>query len=203
MKQNLFLVTNRKLVKNKNMLDIIRESVLAGADAVILREKDLNSDKIIPIAENIKKITEPQNVPLIINSNMEAALKINAEGFHTSYLNHMNGHFKFNGILGVSVHSTLEAVKAQEKGADYLLAGHIFKTDCKKGLKPRGIAFLKDILDEVSIPVIAIGGINETNIDEVLKTGVCGAAVMSFVMCSNNPYLTTCNLKKHFGKINN
>ncbi|MEY8764800.1 MULTISPECIES: thiamine phosphate synthase [Clostridium] len=203
MKQNLFLVTNRKLVKNKNMLDIIRESVLAGADAVILREKDLNSDKIIPIAENIKKITEPQNVPLIINSNMEAALKINAEGFHTSYLNYMNGHFKFNGILGVSVHSTLEAVKAQEKGADYLLAGHIFKTDCKKGLKPRGIAFLKDILDEVSIPVIAIGGINETNIDEVLKTGVCGAAVMSFVMCSNNPYLTTCNLKKHFGKINN
>lgn len=185
------------------MLDIIESSVLAGADAVILREKDLDSNKVIPLAERIKRITEPKNVPLIINGNIEAALKVNSKGFHTSYTDYMKGHFKFNGILGVSVHSTSEAVTAQKKGADYLLAGHIFKTDCKKGLKPRGISFLEDILSNVSIPIIAIGGINKSNIDELLKTDVYGAAVMSLVMCSDYPYLTTHNLKKHFEKINN
>ncbi|MCI1945981.1 thiamine phosphate synthase [Clostridium luticellarii] len=197
MKKKIYIVTNRKLVKNKNMLDIIESSVLAGADAVILREKDLDSGRLIPLAEKIKKITEPRKIPLIINGNIETALKVNSGGFHTSYTDYMNGHFKFNGTLGVSVHSTSEAVNAEKEGADYLLAGHIFETDCKKGLKPRGISFLKDILSNVSIPVIAIGGINESNIDKLLKTDVCGAAVMSLVMCSDDPYLTTRNLKNH------
>ncbi|CAB1245797.1 thiamine phosphate synthase [Clostridium sp. MT-14] len=198
MKQKLFIVTNRKLVKNNNMLDIIESSVQAGADAVILREKDLDCSKIIQLAKKIKKITEPQNVPLIINGNMEAALEVNSDGFHTNYADYMNEHFKFKGILGVSVHSTLEAANVQKKGADYLLAGHIFKTNCKKGLEPRGIAFLEDMLKNVSIPIIAIGGINESNIDKLLKTDIYGAAVMSLVMCSDDPYLTTRNLKEHF-----
>ncbi|MHC6179728.1 thiamine phosphate synthase [Clostridium sp. JNZ X4-2] len=133
----------------------------------------------------------------MINGSMETALKVNSGRFHTSYTDYMKGYLNFNGILGVSVHSTLEAINAEKKGADYLLAGHVFKTDCKKGLKPRGISFLKDVLSNVSIPVIAIGGINEGNIDKLLSTDVCGAAVMSPVMCSDDPYLTTQNLKKH------
>lgn len=201
MNKKLYIVTNRKLVKSRNMLNIIDDAVLGGADAIILREKDLTCNEIISIAKGIKKITEKRNIPLIVNNNVEAALKVNAQGFHTSYANYMNTKVKFNGIVGVSVHSSLEAVNAAKNGANYLLPGHIFETDCKKGLKGRGIPFLEDILDKVSIPVIAIGGINETNIDAVLKTKASGAAVMSLVMASSNPFAATCNLKKHFKKM--
>jgi thiamine-phosphate pyrophosphorylase len=201
MNKKLYIVTNRKLVKNKDMIDILKGSILGGADAVILREKDLSYSQLLPIAERIKKITDSKNIPLIINNNIETALKVNAKGFHTSYQDYMNSNFKLKCTVGVSVHNTLEAVNAQKKGADYLLAGHIFETNCKKGLKGRGISFLKEILNKVSIPIIAIGGINENNIDTVLKTGVYGAAIMSLVMASNDPFTTTYNLKKHFKKM--
>lgn len=204
MNKKLYMVTNRKLVENKtsvpgeNFFRIIYEAVLGGIDAIILREKDLNCKQIIQIGNEIRRITEIRNVPLIVNGNLEAALKLNAEGFQTSYENYMNNEIKFKGIIGVSVHSTLEAINAYKKGASYLVTGHIFETDCKKGLKGRGISFLEDILSKVSIPVIAIGGINEDNIDSVLKTGVSGAAVMSLIMSSKDPFTSTHNLKKHF-----
>ncbi|OAA84181.1 thiamine phosphate synthase [Clostridium ljungdahlii] len=200
MNKKLYIVTNRKLVKNKNMIDILKGSILGGADAIILREKDLTYRQLVPIAEKIKKITDSNNIPLIINNNIETALKIDAKGFHTGYQDYMNSNLKLKCTVGVSVHNTLEAINAQKKGADYLLAGHIFKTDCKKGLKGRGISFLKEILNNVSIPVIAIGGITEANIDTVLETNVRGAAVMSLVMASDDPFTTTYNLKKHFKK---
>ncbi|AZV56339.1 thiamine phosphate synthase [Clostridium sp. AWRP] len=198
MNKKLYIVTNRKLVKNKNMIDILKGSILGGADAIILREKDLTYSQLVPIAEKIKRITDSNNIPLIINNNIETALKIDSKGFHTSYKDYMNSNLKLKCTVGVSVHNTLEAINAQKKGADYLLAGHIFETNCKKGLKGRGISFLKEIINNVSIPVIAIGGITETNIDIVLRTKVHGAAVMSLVMASDDPFTTTYNLKKHF-----
>lgn len=198
MNKKLYIVTNRRLVKNKNMIDILKASILGGADAIILREKDLTYRQLVPIAEEIKKITDSSNIPLIINNSIETALKVNAKGFHTSYQNYMNSNLKLKCTVGVSVHNTLEAINAQKKGADYLLTGHIFETDCKKGLKGRGISFLKEVLSNISIPVIAIGGITETNIDTVLETKVRGAAVMSLVMTSDDPFTTTYNLKKHF-----
>ena len=198
MHKKLYIVTNRKLIKNKSMIDIIKSTVCAGAGAVILREKDLTFSQLVPIAEKIKEITDSKNIPLIINGNIQAAVKVNSSGFHTSYQNYMNSNLKLKCTVGVSVHSTLEAVNAQKKGADYLLAGHIFETNCKRGMRGRGISFLEEILNNVSIPVIAIGGINESNIDMVLKTEVCGAAVMSLVMTSSDPFTATYNLKKHF-----
>lgn len=201
MNKKLYMVTNRKLVPEKRLFHIIDEAVLGGIDAIILREKDLNCNQIIQIGNEIRRITEIRNIPLIVNGNLDAALKLNAEGFQTSYENYMNSEIKFKGIIGVSVHSTIEAVNAYKKGASYLLAGHVFETNCKKGLKGRGISFLEDILSKVAIPVIAIGGINEDNIDSVLKTGVSGAAVMSLIMTSSDPFTTTNNLKKHFKEV--
>ncbi|WP_123053423.1 thiamine phosphate synthase [Clostridium sp. JN-1] len=201
MGKKLYMVTNRKLAPPKKLFHIIDEAVLGGIDAIILREKDLNCNQIIQIGNEIRRITEIRNTPLIVNGNLDAALKLNAEGFQTSYENYMNSGIKFKGIIGVSVHSTTEAVNAYKKGASYLLAGHVFETNCKKGLKGRGISFLEDILSKVTIPVIAIGGINEDNIDSVLKTGVSGAAVMSLIMTSSDPFITTNNLKKHFKEV--
>lgn len=85
-------------------------------------------------------------------------------------------------VVGSSVHSTEEAVKAEKLGVSYVTAGHIFATDCKKGLPPRGLDFLREICTAVDIPVYAIGGINEDNISSVLSAGASGACIMSGMM---------------------
>jgi thiamine-phosphate pyrophosphorylase len=89
--------------------------------------------------------------------------------------------------VGVSVHSSEEARYAAEHGAAYLIAGHVFTTDCKKGLEGRGLEFLNDVCGVVHIPVYGIGGITEHNIAAVAKTGAAGACLMSSLMQSPNP----------------
>ena len=85
-------------------------------------------------------------------------------------------------VFGVSIHSVYEAIEAEKLGADYLIAGHVFETDCKSGLKGRGIEFIQNVCESVSIPVIAIGGISESNINMLVDTKVFGVAVMSYGM---------------------
>ena len=85
-------------------------------------------------------------------------------------------------IKGVSVHSAQEALNAQEAGASYVTAGHIYRTKCKEGLEPRGTGFLKEICTTVNIPVYAIGGININNARECIEAGASGVCIMSGYM---------------------
>ena len=80
------------------------------------------------------------------------------------------------------MHTASEAKEAQELGADYLIAGHIFSTDCKKGVPARGLTFLKEVCDSVTVPVFAIGGITKDRIEDVLSTGAKGICIMSEAM---------------------
>ena len=84
--------------------------------------------------------------------------------------------------VGASIHSLQEAIVVGNEGADFIVAGHIFETDCKKGLPGRGIDFLTSIIEQVDVPVYAIGGIDEFNIEEVSSAGASGACQMSFYM---------------------
>ncbi|RKD23684.1 thiamine-phosphate diphosphorylase [Caminicella sporogenes] len=191
----LYLITNRKIIKQGNLYSIVESAVIGGIDRVILREKDLSYEKLLLTASILKPILSKYNVPLIINTNLEVAKSLNADGFHIGFQNIKNKKIEFKGILGISVHNLEEAIAAENLGADYLLAGHIYKTDCKKGLKPKGIKLIKDIKANVNIPVIALGGINEKNAPEVISAGADGIAVMSYIMSSKFPYLSAKILK--------
>lgn len=207
--KGIFIVTNRHLIHQGNIYDVVEKCALRGADGIFLREKDLDYDSLKEMAEGIKNITDKYNIPLIINGNIQVAQDINAYGFHTGLENFKNicSKIKYinkidtNEILdartvnfnlqegnskkivfGVSVHSVHEAIEAEKLGADYLIAGHVFETDCKLGLKGRGIEFIEKICENVSIPVIAIGGIGPDNLQLVLNTKVFGVAVMSYGM---------------------
>lgn len=197
----LYLVTNRKLIQSKDFYNVIEQASLGGIDALILREKDLSSKELLKVAKKIKKILYKKNIKFIINGNIEVAKKIKAYGFHTSYKNFMENNFEFSGIIGVSVHSLNEAIEAENKGAHYILAGHIYETNCKKGLAPRGEKFIKDIACKINIPLIAIGGINEKNLKNVICSGANGVAVMSYIMSSPNPYHSTKILKDKLSKL--
>ncbi|QGU00678.1 Thiamin-phosphate pyrophosphorylase [Candidatus Syntrophocurvum alkaliphilum] len=182
----LYLVTNRHLIKEDNLLNVVKKSVEAGANAVILREKDLNFEELYPITMEIKKVTEKNNALLIVNNNLDVAIKSKADGYHSSFKDFINASKHFPRTKGVSIHSVEEAIIAENNGADYLLAGHVYKTDSKKDLEPKGLEFIRNIKAKVNIPVIAIGGITPQNAKEVINAGADGIAVMSSIMSSKD-----------------
>lgn len=192
----LYLITNRNLIKSGNIYSVVLEALRGGAQAVILREKDLPYNELLPMAFKLKNITNAFSCELIINSNLKAAKMATANFFHIGIENFKKEKLDLGGMLfGLSVHSLEEAAEAEKLGAKYILASHIFKTDCKKGLEPKGIEMIKRIKSKVSIPVIALGGINEYNAKRVIEAGANGIAVMSYIMASDNPYLAAKSLR--------
>ena len=125
----LYLITNRKIIKKDNFFEVIEDAVKGGVDVVILREKDLSYNELLPIAVKLKNILSSYNIPLIVNGNLDIAKNIQAAGFHTSFNRFIKEIIKFKGLLGVSVHSLEEAIFSERYGADYVLASHIFETD--------------------------------------------------------------------------
>ena len=99
-------------------------------------------------------------------------------------------------LLGVSIHAPEEALRAQALGADYVTAGHVFATDCKKGLPGRGLDFLRAVCSAVDIPVYAIGGIGQDNLAHVARTGAAGACLMSGLMTCPHPAEAVRNLRE-------
>lgn len=187
----LFLITNRRLVKEGSFFSRIERAVAGGIDSIILREKDLSYEELLPIAKEIKDSVKKEGTQLIVNANLEVAEAISAEGYHIGYETFMKNKPSFDGLVGVSVHSLEEAIEAEKQGANYLLASHVFETNCKAGLEPKGLAFIELILSRVKIPVIALGGINLENVRSVVSLGVEGIAIMSGIMEAEDPYRIT------------
>lgn len=195
----LIIVTNRKLCRDDFPARLGRLAE-AGPEAIILREKDLGQQEYEQLARQVLSICKENKVKLIINKNIDIAAKLNIPLIHLSMeelrLNkNMLGQFK---CTGVSVHSADEAVEARELGAGYLIAGHIFPTDCKKGLPPRGMDYLREVCSRVDIPVFAIGGITRERVQAVLETGAKGVCVMSEAMTCREPScLSIFSAKQH------
>lgn len=184
----LICVTNRTLCPD-DFLHRIDQLAKGKPAAIMLREKDLNLIEYESLAVKVKAICEINQVPLIINQNMTVAEKLKVPNIHFSMPNlrkYQNDLRTFTHV-GASVHSVTEAIEAEALGASYLLAGHIFATDCKKGVPPRGLPFLKELCSSVSIPVFAIGGITKNHVKEIVLTGAKGIGIMSEAMTCPNP----------------
>lgn len=185
---DIICVTNRNLCK-EDFLKRIEKIVVAHPAGIILREKDLTKEEYRNLAKQVLQICEKHQVSCILHSFTDEAIELSAEAVHLplSILREMTeeqrSRFK---VLGASCHSLEEALEAERLGCTYIIAGHIFATDCKKGLPGRGLDFLKSICENVSIPVYAIGGINGENIADVRNAGAKGACVMSgFMQCED------------------
>lgn len=180
-------VTNRKLCTDNFVLRV-REILSAEPFEVILREKDLSDNKYCQLAKEIVADNNGYKKVLALN-RPEIALELGIENVHLTMQQLMeHGRPSFIKRAGVSVHSAEEAETAQKLGADYLIAGHIYATDCKKGVPPRGIEFFRGVCESVDIPVFAIGGISENNFNEPLENGGTGVCLMSEFMKCENPY---------------
>lgn len=187
-KSDIICITNRKLCK-ENFLKRIETIASAHPKAIVLREKDLAEYEYNVLAEKIMHICKKHEVPCILHSFTKVAMKLNAKAIHMPLplLRSMTEQEKqYFEIIGASCHSLEDAKEAERLGCTYITAGHIFLTDCKKGLPGRGLSFLQNICENISIPVYAIGGISNENIDAVRQTGAAGACIMSGFMVNSN-----------------
>lgn len=183
----LICVTHRTLCQD-NFMERIRQIALGKPQAIMLREKDLSSSDYEALALQVKKICAVNHVPLIINQNISVAKNLELPHLHLSIANLRRFQAEVPRFFtGVSVHSVEEAKEAQALGASYVIAGHIFSTNCKKGVPPRGLTFLQDVCQAVSLPVYAIGGITQDRLPDVIQTGAKGVCIMSEAMTCPHP----------------
>lgn len=198
----ILAISNRHLCK-QSFEEQIRRVCEWRPDALVLREKDLSEDAYKALAKNILDICKSYDVPCILHTYWKAALELGHDAIHLplpllrelsaesqKHLQSQNStisrsfHVTDFHKIGTSVHSVEDAMEAERLGATYVTAGHIFTTDCKKGLPPRGLDFLKNVCDAVTIPVYGIGGIkfDPQQWNSLKKQGACGGCIMSGMM---------------------
>lgn len=183
---SITVVTNRHLCREDFLVRI--ERLLAmGIDRLILREKDLSEDAYFRLAEQVVRLCETYSTQCVLHSQIRVEQKLSWTQIHLPISQlRMIGDDATWQTIGVSIHSVQEAQEAVDRQADYLVAGHIFETDCKKGLAGRGRKWLRSICTSVEVPVYAIGGITADNVAALCDTGIAGICVMSSAMQTEN-----------------
>lgn len=185
---DMICVTNRHLCEG-DFFERIEKIASSGVKAIILREKDLNEREYSDLAKKFTEICEKYKVEAILHTYVDSAIKIGVRSIHLPLpvFKDLSGEKKgFFRTTGVSCHSVEDALEAEKLGASYITFGHVFVTECKKGLEPRGLDALKNVCKAVKIPVYAIGGIDKQNIGSVIEAGAAGACIMSGFMKGDN-----------------
>lgn len=186
----LYAITDRQWLNGRTLASQVEEVLKNGATFLQLREKHLKHDELVREAITIKEIAAKYNVPFVIDDDVYAAREADVDGVHigqsdTDYKRARNilGRDK---IIGMTAHNLKEAIAAQNVGADYIGVGAVFTTSTKKDTVPMSFATLKEITDNITIPVVAIGGINHNNILELKGSGIDGVAVISALFAQKN-----------------
>ena len=185
---DILCVTNRKLCREDFLTRIERIAVCHPA-GIILREKDLLPENYQELASAVMGICEQHGVKCFLHSFTDVATSLHADAIHLPLhlLRETTKEQKTQFTeLGASCHSVEDALEAQALGCTYITAGHVFETDCKKGLPGRGLEFLRNICAAVDIPVYGIGGIDADNIALVRNAGANGACLMSSLMATKD-----------------
>lgn len=185
----ILCITNRRLCAGDFLLRIeqIAQSRPAG---IVLREKDLPQAEYAALAADVMAVCRRYGVRCILHSFAETAAELGAAAIHLPLpvlRETEDALLRRFAAVGVSVHAPEEAAEAQARGASYVTAGHIYATDCKKGLAGRGTGFLREVCERVQIPVFAIGGITPENAGDVMAAGARGICLMSSLMQCEDP----------------
>ncbi|MBU1766955.1 MAG: thiamine phosphate synthase, partial [Candidatus Omnitrophica bacterium] len=202
-KLGLYIITDEKIAGKSNA-KIVVEAVKGGADTIQLRDKTCSDKKLCTEAKKIRTLI-PQRILFIVNDRVDIALAVEADGVHLGKddlsITEAREIIGEDKIIGISCDSVKEAIKAEKDGADYVALGPIFPTTTKKDVPyPLGIKVIKEAKKKISIPIVAIGGINEKNIGEALKSGADSVAVISAVLKNSNISASVTCLKKYFSK---
>ncbi len=181
---SFYVITDENLIK-KDIGKAVEKAIKGGATVVQYRAKNKDSKTMYKEAQEIKKVCDRYNVPLIINDRIDIALAVNADGVHVGQedldVEVVRRIIGFDKIVGLSTKNLKQVKEANHLPVDYIGFGSIFPTETKEDAKVSGIENLKKAIEISLVPVVAIGGINLSNIDEVLSAGCTNIAVVSAV----------------------
>ena len=187
-------------MRGRDLYDVVREALEGGADVIQLRDKKATDLEMTRLARSLLKITRPKHAALIINDRLSVAKESGADGLH---LGQDDGSLKEarlvlgeEAILGRSTHSREQALSAEEEGADYLGVGPVFRTPTKASYEPVGLELVSFAAQNISLPFVAIGGIDAQNAGLVREAGARAIAVVRAVMGAEGPEVAARALKK-------
>ncbi|MCX5991929.1 MAG: thiamine phosphate synthase [Chloroflexi bacterium] len=182
----LYLVLDTQALKGRDAVEVAARAIRGGAKVIQLRDKHLMRGEVLEIARRLKEICAEKGVLFIVNDYLDIALAAGADGLHLGQedlpLAEARRLLPIDSLIGCSATSLSQAVRAQAGGADYVAVGSIYPTLSKEKFKLVGLETLRRVRSRVSLPLIAIGGIDHTNVKEVMKAGATGVAVISAVL---------------------
>lgn len=196
---SLYVILDRQACLESDLVKAAEQLIAGGADIIQLRDKTSDDKTFFSLGQKIQKVTQKYGIPLIINDRLDLTLAINADGVHLgqddlpiAVARELLGK---NKIIGCSTHSLEQALRAQEEGADYIGVGPIFSTPTKPNYKAVGLDLIRQINGKVKIPFVAIGGIDNTNISEILSSGAKIIAVVRSAVAQKDITAAVKNLK--------
>jgi thiamine-phosphate pyrophosphorylase len=182
----LYVILDRQFLTCRDELDIAGQIIQGGTRVIQLRDKQSKKKELLRVAQKLKELCSQANVLFIINDYLDLAMAVDADGLHIGQgdlpLPVIRRELPIDKIIGCSVTTLSQATKAQNEGADYIALGSIFPTTTKKGATVVGVDILKELRRIVSTPLVAIGGINQNNVGEVVAAGADVVAVISAVL---------------------
>jgi thiamine-phosphate pyrophosphorylase len=201
----LYIIIDTAFLKGRDPATLATQALDGGASVIQLRAKGLDTRAFLATAEKIKAVCQPRGIPFIVNDSLEVALAVDADGLHVGRedlpVATARRLLPVDKLLGASVLTVDEAVRARSEGADYLGAGCAFPTITKSSAEVVGCGRLAEIKQAVDLPIVAIGGINKGNIAEVMRTGAAAAAVISAVLGAPDVESATRELVNIIGEV--
>lgn len=186
----LYAITDNAHLNGRSLSECVADAIIGGATFIQLRDKEASTLDLIRKARNIAAVCRVANVPFVINDDIEAAKATGVDGVHVGQSDiaclEARRILGPEAIIGVSAQTVEQAQMAEESGASYIGVGAIFGTPTKPDAELVSIETLKSITESVSIPVVAIGGLNEDTIERLDGTGIDGVAVVSAIFAQDN-----------------
>jgi thiamine-phosphate pyrophosphorylase len=182
----LYVILDRQFLAGRDELDIAGQIIEGGAGVIQFRDKQSKKGELLLVAQKLRELCSQAGVLFIINDYLDLAMVVDADGLHIGQedlpLPVVRRELPVDKIVGCSVTTVSQATKAQNEGADYIAVGSIFPTTTKKKATVVGVDMLKEVKRIVSTPLVAIGGINQSNVGEVVAAGADAVAVISAVL---------------------
>lgn len=199
---SIYLVTDRDLMSTETLEEAVEQAIIGGCTLVQLREKDCSSLDFYYTAVKVKEICDKYNVPLLINDRLDIALAVDAAGVHVGQsdlpvevVRKIIGEDK---IIGISAGTLKEALQGQKDGADYLGVGAMYATGTKKDANLTSMEELKKIRENISLPIVVIGGINKDTVKDFKGIGIDGLSIVSAIIAEKDIVEATRELKTIF-----
>lgn len=187
----LYAITGEEFHQGRSLVEVMEAAIIGGVDIIQLRDKKNSKKIVLEKAKLLKELAQKYHIPLIINDHIDVALAVDADGIHLGQddlpLLAARKIFGKDKIIGISTHEIKEAREAQLNGADYIGVGPIFETQSKEDVvDPVTTNYIEEIVAEISIPFVAIGGIKLHNVDQVLQAGATRICVISEIVGSED-----------------